>query len=351
MKINVALLFGGVSSEHEVSCRSVASVAENIDREKYNILMLGITKEGEWQYYNGPIGLVKENRWENTAYTCPAFLSPDRATHGIIFNHDNRMTTRRIDVAFPVLHGKNGEDGTMQGFLEIAGIPYVGCGVLASAVCMDKEICHTVLANAGVPQVKWLTFFCGCDPAGAAEEVGAKLGWPVFVKPANAGSSVGVTKVKKPADLKAALELAFKHDHKVVVEEAVKNPIEIECSVLGNEDPIAAGPGEIDPGEEFYTYNAKYNNAGSQLYIPARIPEEIAAEVREIAKKAYRVLGCRGMARVDFLIDGNTKKIYLNEPNTLPGFTDISMYPKMLVASGMGYPELIDRLLELAMEP
>lgn len=351
MKINVALLFGGVSSEHEVSCKSVASVAENINREKYNIHMIGITQEGHWQYYNGPIGLVKENRWEDTAYTCPAFLSPDRATHGIIFNHEGKMTTRRIDVAFPVLHGKNGEDGTMQGLLEIAGIPYVGCNVLASAICMDKDICHTVLANAGVPQVKWKTYFSGCDYGQAAEEVGRELGWPVFVKPANAGSSVGITKVKKQADLKAAFDLAFKSDRKILVEEAVKNPIEIECSVLGNDEVIVAGPGEIVPAEEFYTYDAKYNNAASLLYIPARIPEETAAEVREIAKRAYHVLGCRGMARVDFLIDGDTKKIYLNEPNTLPGFTDISMYPKLLMASGMNYSEIIDRLLELAVEP
>ena len=348
-KKTVALLFGGVSSEHEVSCMSVSSVWENIDREKYEVLLIGITKNGEWRLYDGEIEKVRSCRWaSDEANLKKAYICPDRAVHGIMLEEENGWIPKRVDAVFPVLHGKNGEDGTMQGLLEIAGIPYVGCKVLSSAVCMDKEVCHAILKNAGIPQVEWLTFFRGCCPDCAAKEITGKLGYPVFVKPANAGSSVGITKVKSEEGVKAALELAFEHDCKVIVEAAVIDPIEVECAVLGNDELFVGGPGEIVPADEFYSYDAKYFNAESKLYIPARLDEAKAEEIRTAAKRAYKVLGCSGLTRVDFLVERKTGKEVLNEPNTMPGFTNISMYPKLLMASGMSYAGIIDKLLELA---
>ncbi len=348
-KKTVALLFGGASSEHEVSCMSVTSVYQNIDKEKYEVLLLGITKEGSWRLYGGDIERVKSSEWAfDEADLKKAYICPDRAVHGIMIYENGEWKEKRVDVVFPVLHGRNGEDGTMQGLLEIAGIPYVGCHVLSSAVCMDKEVCHAILKNAGIAQVEWLTFFKGCCPDCAAKEVTKKLGYPVFVKPANAGSSVGITKVKSEEGIKEALDLAFEHDSKVIVEEAVKDPIEVECAVLGNDELFVGGPGEIVPADEFYSYDAKYYNAESKLYIPARLEESVAENIRETAKRAYKILGCLGLARVDFLVERSSGKIVLNEPNTLPGFTNISMYPKLLMSSGMTYSEVIDKLLELA---
>ena len=350
-KKKVALLFGGVSSEHEVSCMSVASVYENIDREKYDPQLLGITKGGEWFLYSGDIENVRQNKWTEDAKNLKrAFICPDRSVHGIMAEEGPAMLPHRIDAVFPVLHGRNGEDGSMQGLLEIAGIPYVGCRVLSSALCMDKDVCHAVLKNAGVPQVKWLTFMKGCDLGEAFGAVTAELGYPVFVKPANAGSSVGITKAKSEAELDAAFDLAFANDRKIIVEAAVKNPIEVECAVFGNGELTVGGPGEIVPADEFYSYDAKYFNAESKLYIPARLSEEKAEEIRETAKRAYRVLGCRGLTRVDFLVDRETGEVVLNEPNTLPGFTNISMYPKLMMAAGMSYKGLISGLIELAAE-
>lgn len=351
-KKTLALLFGGVSSEYDVSCMSVSSVWENVDREKYEPVLIGITKAGEWYLYSGDIEKVRAHEWDSdTENLKKAFICPDRSVHGAMIETENGWETLKIDVVFPVLHGKNGEDGTMQGLLEIAGLPYVGCKVLASAACMDKDVCHTLLEGAGIPQVKWLTYFKDRTDFSAAEkEVAEKLGWPVFVKPANAGSSVGISKVKTPDMLKEAMELAFEHDVKVIIEEAVLNPIEVECAVLGNDELMVGGPGEIVPADEFYSYDAKYYNDESETFLKARIAEDVAENIRETAKRAYKVLGCAGLTRVDFLIDGESGKIVLNEPNTLPGFTNISMYPKLIMDTGMTYAELIDKLLELACE-
>lgn len=348
-KKKVALLFGGVSSEHEVSCMSVSSVYENIDREKYDPQLLGITKSGEWFLYSGDIENICQNKWEEDKKNLKrAFICPDRSVHGMMVEEGPTMFPHRIDVVFPVLHGRNGEDGSMQGLLEIAGIPYVGCRVLSSALCMDKDVCHAVLKNAGVPQVKWLTFMRGCDLGEAFRTVSTELGYPVFVKPANAGSSVGITKAKSEAELSGAFDLAFANDCKIIVEAAVKDPIEVECAVFGNHKLSIGGPGEIVPADEFYSYDAKYFNAESKLYIPARLSDKKAAEIREMAKRAYQVLGCRGLTRVDFLVERETGAVVLNEPNTLPGFTNISMYPKLMMAAGMSYPDLISGLIELA---
>lgn len=351
-KKTVALLFGGVSSEYDVSCMSVSSVWENIDREKYEPVLLGITKKGEWYLYEGDIEKVRGHEWDkDSEHLKKAFICPDRTVHGAMIKTENGWEELYIDVVFPVLHGKNGEDGTMQGLLEIAGLPYVGCKVLSSAACMDKEVCHTLLKGAGIAQVEWLTFLKGStDFEKAAEETESKLGWPVFVKPANAGSSVGISKVKSADMLKKAMELAFEHDNKIIIEEAVLNPIEVECAVLGNDELMVGGPGEIVPADEFYSYDAKYYNDESETFIKARIPDEMAENIRETAKKAYKILGCSGLTRVDFLVERDTGKIVLNEPNTLPGFTNISMYPKLIMSTGMTYSELIDKLLELACE-
>ena len=351
-KKTLALLFGGVSSEYDVSCVSVSSVWENVDREKYNVVLIGITQQGEWFLYDGDIEKVRGHEWNNDSeHLKKAFICPDRTVHGAMIQTENGWEELRIDVVFPVLHGKNGEDGTMQGLLEIAGIPYVGCKVLSSAACMDKDVCHTLLSGAGIAQVKWLTFLKGNTDFDAAEKaVEHELGWPVFVKPANAGSSVGISKVKSADMLKEAMELAFEHDVKIIIEEAVLSPIEVECAVLGNDELLVGGPGEIVPADEFYSYDAKYFNDESETFLKARIDDSVAEEIRETAKRAYKVLGCSGLTRVDFLINGETGKIVLNEPNTLPGFTNISMYPKLIMSTGISYSELIDRLLELACE-
>ncbi len=351
-KKTVALLFGGVSSEYDVSCMSVSSVWENVDREKYEPVLIGITREGEWLLYDGDIEKVRKGEWDKDSRRIKrAFICPDRSVHGAMVENENGWDILQIDVVYPVLHGKNGEDGTMQGLLEIAGLPYVGCKVLASAACMDKDVCHTLLEGAGIAQVKWLTYYKeAVDFEAAAKETDEKLGWPVFVKPANAGSSVGITKVKSAEMLKEAMELAFEHDVKIIIEEAVQSPVEVECAVLGNNELLVGGPGEIVPADEFYSYDAKYYNDESETFLNARIPDEMAKEIRETAKRAYKILGCKGLTRVDFLVNGETGKIVLNEPNTLPGFTNISMYPKLIMNTGMTYAQLIDKLLELACE-
>lgn len=350
-KKKIVLLFGGVSSEHEISCMSATSVYNNIDRDKFELIPVGITEKGEWFRYYGDVKNIRNNTWhKDTENLRRAFICPDRSVHGFMEEEGPTLVPRPVDLVYSVIHGQNGEDGAMQGLLEIAGIPYVGSRVLSSAVCMDKDVCHAVLKNAGIPQVKWLTFFKGCDRKEAFAAVTKELGYPAFVKPANAGSSVGITMVKSEEELDAAFDLAFDIDVKIIVEEGVKNPIEVECAVLGNHELVTGGPGEIVPADEFYSYEAKYYNAESKLYIPARIEKELADKIRETAKEAYGILGCRGLTRMDFLVKRETGRFVLNEPNTLPGFTDISMYPKLMMSEGMTYSEIITKLIELGFE-
>ena len=349
-KRTVAILFGGVSSEYEVSLLSATSVIRNTPAEKYDIIMLGITKDGRWLRYCGPTELIAEDKWAEAQYVAPAFISPDRSHHGLIVQGKGDNEVIRLDAVFPVLHGKNGEDGTIQGLFEIAGIPYVGCGPLSSAMCMDKAVTHTILSDAGIPQAKWETLWRGGYSFAKAElSLAAKLNYPMFVKPANAGSSVGISKAHNPAELEAAISLAFGHDDKVVVEEFIDG-FEIESAVLGNDEPFVSVLGEIVPCNEFYDYDAKYTNAATQLFIPARISEEATSEVRTTAAKAYIALGCSGLARIDFFVKRDGSGIILNEPNTIPGFTNISMYPKLMEASGVPYSKLIDKLFTLAIE-
>ena len=308
-KITVAVVFGGASTEYEVSLESATSVLRNISHETFDVIMLGITKEGRWLRYTGPVDRIAKNEWQQPQYVTQAFLSPDRSVHGIVEIRDGNATVVPVGVVFPVLHGKNGEDGTIQGLLELAGIPYVGCNVCASAVCMDKEMTHTILDYNGIRTAKWhaikqweLTDFDATEAM-----LREKLHYPMFIKPANAGSSVGVSKVTDKESLRKGLETALQVDSKAIVEECIIGQ-EVETAVLGNQDPKAALVGEIVPKVEFYDYDAKYKDDSTDLYIPARISDETAGRIKAIALKAYKVLGCMGMTRVDFFIQ---KDLYL----------------------------------------
>lgn len=350
-KINLCILFGGAGSEHDVSCMSVTSVLNNIDREKYNITLLGITKKGEWFLYDGPTESIIDGSWQDAQYLTPAIISPDSSTHGIIVFEDTKIRAIKVDVAFPVMHGEFAEDGTLQGLLSLATIPCVGAGVLSSALCMDKDYTHLILREHGIGCAKWLTFYRhSCpSPEEVHEIVAAELGgYPVFVKPANNGSSVGVSKVKSKETLHDALEAAFKHDKKILIEEGIVGA-EVECSVMGNEYPVASDVvGEVAPIADFYDYNAKYYDGTTDLHIPARLREDVAEQVRQTALKAYEALGITGFSRIDFFVRGEDE-VLLNEINTLPGFTHISMFPKLFEKSGVPYPKLIDNLIDYAL--
>ena len=354
MKKKIVVLFGGVSSEHEVSCVSAACVLENLS-EEFEAIRLGITKDGHWLAYPGPTDAMRSGAWAKDPGCVPAFISPDAAVHGIVRKTDTGYQEEYVDAVFPVLHGRNGEDGTVQGLLDLSGIPYVGCGVLASSDCMDKVVTSTLFDACGIPHCKWDWMTAAQIPDFDAVEarVSAKLGYPIFVKPANAGSSVGVTKANNKQELRAAVELAAFHDDRIVMEETVVGH-EVECAVLGNPthgeaDLLASTPGEVLAANEFYDYNAKYQNAASKTLIPALITEEQQAEIRRLAKKAYAALNCSGLSRCDFFVR-NDGKVMINEINTLPGFTPISMYPKLIEHEGISYTELLTRLIALAEE-
>ena len=352
-KMCVALLFGGMSSEHEVSCVSVGNFVRNIDRSKYEVLTVGITKEGRWLYTEATAEQMADGSWEELPGNMPCVISPDRADHGmILFTPDGRVEKMHLDVVIPVLHGLWGEDGTVQGLLELAGIAYVGCGVLASSVCMDKAVANAMFEANGVPHTKWVAanrWEIEKDLEGVCAGVEQKLGWPVFVKPANAGSSVGISKVSSQEELKAAIALALENDRKVVFEAFVDGQ-EVECAVIGSDPAVATRPGEILAGAEFYTYDDKYKNGVSQTVIPAHLPEAKLDEVKTYAAMAYTALNCEGLARCDFFVEKNTGRVLINEINTFPGFTSISMYPKLMEHEGLPVPALIDRLIELALE-
>lgn len=349
-KIKTAVLFGGVSSEHEVSLMSATSILQNIPKEKYDVLLIGITKDGRWLAYNGDIQALTSQDWEKDPTLKPVVLSQDRSRKGVYILEDGKQTFHPIDICFPVLHGKNGEDGTIQGLFQLAGMPFVGCDMISSANCMDKEVTHTILESNGIPMAKW----CSCRQSDLnfpafAEKAEEKLGYPMFVKPANAGSSVGVTKAHNRDELQKALQVAFEQDRKAIVEEFVDG-LEVETAVLGNENPKAADVcGELTPVSEFYTYEAKYIDGTTALHIPARIPQEVSERLRATAEKAFTAIGGEGFARVDFFVRKADQQIILNEINTIPGFTSISMYPKLWEASGLAYSDLIDRLLQLGL--
>lgn len=351
-RTKVAVLFGGASSEHEVSLVSAYSVLTNIPKDKYDVMCIGITKKGHWLYYPGEYEDIPTGEWEKNPDCATAVISPDSMTKGVIvLGKDDSAFVRKVDVVFPVLHGMNGEDGTVQGLCALAGLPCVGCDMTSSASCMDKTITHRILDSVGIRTAP----FCALqrdfldDPEVGCDEVERKLGgYPMFVKPATAGSSVGVSRAADREALRNGIKIAFAHSEKVVVEKEIIGK-EVECAVLGNgTDLIASIPGQITPAEEFYDYDAKYRLGTSVLDIPAKITPEQTEQLRETAKRAYHALGCSGFSRVDFFVadDG----IILNEINTIPGFTPISMYPKLMDNMGISYPELLDRLITLAAE-
>ena len=357
-KIRVGVLFGGRSGEHEVSLLSARSVMGAIDREKYAVVPIGITKEGRWIASGDPMKALAAG---DAGASQPVALLGDPSRRGLMRLEDMKRAIKatrltELDVIFPVLHGPYGEDGTVQGLLELAGVPFVGAGVTASALGMDKAVFKNVMQAHGLPIVDYAVLKrkeWDADPEGVMDRIEDQLGYPVFTKPANLGSSVGISKCRGRAGLAAGLAEAARYDRKLLVEVAVPATREIEVSVLGNDDPIASIPGEIIPSREFYSYEAKYVDDGeqaSQLLIPAPISPDTTERVRDLAVRAYVAIDCAGMARADFLLSGETGELYVNELNTIPGFTAISMYPKLWEASGIPYAELIDRLIGLAIE-
>lgn len=360
-KLNVWIICGGRSAEHEISLRSAQSIASALDRRKYNLHFVKITEQGKWvscpaleSYMTGALKGPEGERKTSSAAGTPVWdglrslvekASLPAREKGAL-EGDGRV------VVFPVLHGPYGEDGTIQGLFEMLDMPFVGSSVLGSALAMDKAKSKEILFHKGIPVPRWVSFKPGTGGAHNGripEIVDRVIGYPCFAKPANLGSSIGITKVKGPEELDNAIRLARRYDTKVVIEEAV-DAREIECSVLGNDHPIASVPGEIVPASEFYDYDAKYADTGTELIIPAELSEEEVERVRHLAIRAFGALECCGMARVDFFLEKRTGRIMVNELNTIPGFTEISMYPKLFEASGISYSQLVDRLIELALE-
>ena len=349
-RLNVVILFGGQSGEHEVSLESATSVIRNIDLERYNLYLIGITHSGQWRYYDGDVSKIVTGEWEKESK--PIVFPADPSYKGF-FLAENPSKIYKVDVVFPVMHGPHAEDGTIQGLLELANIPYVGCNVLASSTAMDKAMAKVIFAAHGLPQGNYLVVFKHSIKEDLDKVIGdieQKFTYPVFVKPANMGSSVGISKVHNREELVEGLKEAAKYDRKIVVEEYI-NGREIECAVLGNNDPKASILGEIIPSNEFYDYHAKYQDGGkSKLLIPAPISESKAKEIQSLAIKAYKALDCSGLARVDVFVHKGNGRVYINKVNTMPGFTQISMYLKLWEATGIPYSKLIDNLIELALE-
>jgi D-alanine-D-alanine ligase len=346
-KIRVGILFGGKSVEHEVSLQSAKNIVEAINKDKYEVVLIGIDKEGKWHLSDTSKYLLNESN--------PKLISLNASNQGIglvpgetqkgLINTETYSSIGNLDVIFPIIHGATGEDGVLQGFLKLAEIPFVGPSVMASSVCMDKDVTKRLLRDAGIAISDFVTITRSTRNKITFEEVESKLGLPLFVKPANLGSSVGINKVRNKEEFEKALDEAFRFDTKILVEEFIKGR-EVECSVMGNEEPIASIAGELVPTHDFYSYDAKYiDENGAISKIPADISSDILKQVQEIAIKSFQVLGCEGMARVDFFLT-EENKLYVNEINTIPGFTKISMYPKLWEASGVSYSELIDKLIQ-----
>ncbi|HWQ78855.1 MAG TPA: D-alanine--D-alanine ligase family protein [Anaerovoracaceae bacterium] len=349
--IKLGVIFGGRSGEHEVSLMSATSVIKAVNKEKFDLVFIGITKKGDWLLYDGPVEKIEDGSWKAAAEAALA-ADPEKYAFTVV-GAGGKSLKDLIDFALPILHGPYGEDGTIQGLFEMADIPYAGCGVLGSAAAMDKILAKQVFTKANLPGCRYLPLFKEEITAGldrVADKVEKFLPYPIFVKPANMGSSVGINKARNTEELKAAIEEATKYDRRLILEEGL-NCREIETAVLGNYDPAAAAVGEILPSEEFYTYTAKYFDGGqTKLCIPADIPDAVAEEVRSVAVEAFKLLDCSGYARVDFFLERGTNKVYLNEVNTIPGFTKYSMFPLLWAEAGVPYPELIERIIEFGFE-
>ena len=353
-KYDILVLFGGVSSEHDISCISAASVIDNINKEKYSVHTVGITAEGKWLLTDAQSDVIKSGKWEDHPGNRMAVLSPDRSTRGLLIREtDGTFSQQHIDAVFPVLHGKNGEDGTMQGLIEIAGLPFVGPGTCASACAMDKSVTKLIVATTGVAQADYyLTdrYTFSEDPLGETERAEKRFAgvYPLFVKPCSAGSSVGVSKAYDRDQLFEAIRIALEEDHKVLIENTIEGR-EIEVAVLGNRNVRTSVIGEIVPADDFYSFEAKYENAASETRILDDVPEEKKEEIKKAAATVYKAIGCRGMSRADFFLEKDGRVVF-NEINTIPGFTAISMYPKLWNECGLSYSELIDQLIMLAMD-
>ena len=355
-KIRVGLVFGGRSGEHEVSLASARSVMANLDPNKYEVVPIGITKDGTWLLGDKPRDMLQAGVQHTSAeeHTTAVTLTGDPTIRRLIPLHgnENLQDNGALDVIFPVLHGTYGEDGTLQGLLEMANVPYVGCGVLGAALGMDKEKMKMVFSSIGLPNVEY--FVCRRNewersPETIMNVVEDSFGYPCFVKPVNLGSSVGINKAHNRTELERAIQIAAEYDRKIIIERGI-DCRELECAVLGNDEPIVSVVGEVISSGEFYDYNAKYIDGKSQVIIPADLPQTVAEEVRRQAIQAFLALDLSGLARVDFFLERETNRVYINEVNTLPGFTEISMYPKLWAASGLPYPQLLERLIELAVE-
>ena len=373
-KLRVGVIYGGRSGEHEVSVASAASIIKHLDRSRYEPVPIRIEKDGRWTLADkAPTAISAADVIEHVRLEAARPVRPGREAHLVahpgedtVLAIERRMASAELDpsgaatvtgvgldVVFPVLHGPYGEDGTVQGLLELANVPYVGAGVLGSAVGMDKAVMKTLFIARNLPVGPYMVVLrpeWHGDVDAVTRRVTEELRYPVFVKPANLGSSVGISKAKSEADLRTAMELALQFDRKIVIEAGIVNAREIECAVLGNDDPQASIPGEIIPSREFYDYEAKYLDDASKVVIPASLRDNEAREVQRLAIEAFRAVDCAGMARVDFFVTRDDGRIYVNEVNTIPGFTTISMYPKMWEASGLSYTALIDRLITLALE-
>lgn len=345
-KKTVAVLFGGQSSEHEVSCVSATTIIKNLNTDLYKIIMIGITKEGKWIKVN-QMEDIETGNWRKGTVT--AVISPDATQKSVLFIEGSKVTAEKIDVVFPALHGLYGEDGTVQGLLELAKIPYVGCGVVASGVSMDKLFTKIIVDTLGIRQAKYLPVYKREleQINKVIEKIEQNIEYPVFIKPSNAGSSKGVSKARNREELIKGLHTAAEHDKKILVEETI-NGREIECAVLGGNEPKASGVGEILAAAEFYDYDAKYNNAESKTVISPELPGNAAETVRDYAVKIFRAVDGFGLSRVDFFVERETGEVVFNEINTLPGFTSISMYPMLWEAKGIGKPQLVEKLLQLA---
>lgn len=346
-KYKVAVIFGGCSSEYSVSLQSACAVLTHLDRALYEPVMIGISKEGEWFHFRGDIRKIPEDTWHNEADCVPAVLSPDRNARGLLLLDGDGVRRLAVDIAFPVLHGKNGEDGTVQGLIELAGIPLAGCSVLSSALCMDKDRAHRLAAAVGV-RVPGAVVLGRETAAERLEAFAEKTGYPLFVKPLKAGSSYGVTKVCRKEELADAVSLAFRYDDEVIVEENIEG-FEVGCAVLGTGRLETGEVDEIELSGGFFDFTEKYTLKTSQIHVPARISGQKAEEIKETAKTIYRALGCSVFARVDmFLTPGG--EIVFNEVNTIPGFTEHSRYPGMMKAAGRSFEEILNKILELALE-
>ncbi|WP_434310128.1 D-alanine--D-alanine ligase family protein [Hominifimenecus sp. rT4P-3] len=345
-KINIAVLFGGQSSEHEISCLSVVTVAGHIDPEKYQVFLVGITKEGRWLKVDS-LADIQSGAWRESRIH--AILSPDAAMRGILFLDGANTTFQKIDVVFPVLHGLYGEDGTVQGLLELSQIPYVGCGVLASAVSMDKFYTKIIVNSLGIRQAEYVPVLRRelSDMSAVVERVEQRFSYPVFVKPSNAGSSKGVSKAVDRESLQEALQIAAAEDAKILVEEMIVGR-ELECAVFGGKETKASGIGEILAAAEFYDYDAKYHSAESRTVVDPELPEGVAEEIRQDAARIFEAVDGLGLSRVDFFLEKGTNEVVFNEINTMPGFTSISMYPMLWGARGLAVPELVEELIQTA---